>query len=75
MKVMFPEADDTAVIDGDSGDVWSMEAWRVEDEDEDEEEEVEGVIGVDLSPWVTETGEVMARRKPGRRLWELSWVV
>lgn len=68
---MFPDIDDAAAIEADSGDVWSMEAWRVEDEDEDEEE-VEEVVGVDLSPWLTETGEVMARRKRGRRRWELS---
>lgn len=46
LKVMFPEADDAAAIEPDSGDVWSMEAWRVEDE----EEEVEEVVGVVLSP-------------------------
>lgn len=76
LKVMFPEADDETAIEADSGEVWSMEAWRVEEEEEDEvdvEEVEEVVVGVDLSPWLTETGEVMARRKRGRRRWELSW--
>jgi hypothetical protein len=57
---MFPEADDAAAIG----------VFRVE-----EEEEVVDVedVAVVLRPWLTETGEVVARIKRGRRRWELSW--